>query len=233
MRKIMILLISSLFLVACQSDFNSSTNTHTIIDWVDFVKIDDIQYEANYSAVIADSTLIAEEIGEVTFKMDENITSSSYKAKNGDASYLDIGTKLFAVKDMPDFIMVEDDGEINGYRIYRSQEEVGDHQRQFNGTDQSDIKQMDIYKGYTHPDLVQTYTDSQEISEFMELLNAAEEKSSFTPDISAGDPDLYEIVLDTGEPIAGKESLFYDGDVWYWHPDDVAIVSDEIERFIK
>lgn len=230
-RIIALLFISSIFIVACQPS-SSSITSHTIIDWVDFVKIDDVQYEAIYSGVIADPDNIGEEIGEVAFKMDQHITDASYKVKNNDASYLEIGTKIFSVKDEPSFVAVQDHEEINGYRLYQAQGETTHDQWTFTLIDQKEIKKLEIYQGYTAPDLHEAYTNAEEIMQIIEILEEAEEKPSFTPDISNGDPDIYHIVCYTNHLIAATEVLFFDGNVWYWYPHDVAMISDDIEEFI-
>ena len=98
----------------------------TVIDWVDFVKWDGKQYESIYQGVIADEEKIGEKIGEVKFTVAGNIKKTSYKIKDGDAGFLEKGTKLLSVNDEPDLIAVKSANAINGYKIYAPLE-VGMH----------------------------------------------------------------------------------------------------------
>ena len=98
MKKICILLICSLIMVSCNSI--SQPFSHTIIDWVDFVKINGKEYEALYSVIIADPKNIGEKIGEVKFKVSDNVSNPSYRTKDGDAAFWNKGTEIFSVIDI-------------------------------------------------------------------------------------------------------------------------------------
>ena len=66
----------------------------------------------------------------------------------------------------------------------------------------------------------------------MKIINSGETNPSFNPDISQGDPSMYEMVFYTDQQIAYKYELLFDSNVWYWHPWDTSILSDEIASFI-
>lgn len=234
MRKILLLLMFSLFVTACNSDTDShiGRNSHTIIDWIDFVKIDDTEYHAIYTGIIADPQYIGEEISQVKFKVDENVTNSSYRIKNGDAAFWEEGTKIYSVKTMPDFIAIQDNREINNYRIYQSQINSDRYQWHYKDINQEKIKKIEIYEGYNHSELLVSMLDEQKIDSFMEILNSSETKTSFHPNISQGDPDMYDIVFYTDQQFAYKYQVLFDGNVWYWHPWDTSILPDEIADYI-
>jgi hypothetical protein len=69
--------------------------SQTLIDWVDFVKLNDIQYlQNNYSI---DANNLGSQIGEVKFRLSGNINDPNYKAKNGDAAFLEKGSPIYTV----------------------------------------------------------------------------------------------------------------------------------------
>ena len=46
-----------------------------------------------------------------------------------------------------------------------------------------------------------------------------------------GDPDMFQIILYTDEPVAYMFPLQYDGHNYFWFPSDTSILSDEIQEF--
>src|SRR4051794_25566559 len=100
MKKSGLILLCMFFLVSC--------NSQTIIDWVDFVKINGKQYEAVYTAVISDSANIGERVGEVKFKVADNVTNPSYRIKDGDAAFWEKGTEIYSVVDRKDLIAIQE-----------------------------------------------------------------------------------------------------------------------------
>ncbi|MDQ0252648.1 hypothetical protein J2S74_000020 [Evansella vedderi] len=66
---------------------------------------------------------------------------------------------------------------------------------------------------------------------FLQLLQDGEEQRNFQPDWGQG--DYYEMVFYTGEAIAYKYSLQYDGITHFWHPWETEILSDEIADFLE
>lgn len=231
MKKLSFLFLCSLFLISCSA--NPLTNNHTIIDWVDFVNNNGKHYVSVYSGVISDSEHIGKEVGEVEFKVSDNVNDPGYQPKDGDAAFLEKGTKIFEVKNMPDVIAVKDENEIHGYQLYFSESGEKDFNWHFKEVDIEAINKIEFYKGYNKPQLLNTLLDKQKITELFNLLNEGETNSSFSPNLSQGDPTIYHMVLYNEDPIAYQFQLFFDGDVWYWHPWDTSIVSDEIENFIK
>lgn len=71
--------------------------SQTIIDWVDFVKLNDIQYLRNNYSINAND--LGSQIGEVKFRLSGNINDPNYNAKNGDAAFLEKGSPIYTVND--------------------------------------------------------------------------------------------------------------------------------------
>lgn len=89
------------------------------IDWIDVVKINDITYQTSHPRQEVAVTAIGEEIGVIYFSISEKVSNPHYRTKNGDATFLPEGTKLYAVKDDDNSIAAL----INGkYLLYTTNE---------------------------------------------------------------------------------------------------------------
>lgn len=230
MKKICILLICSLIMVSCNSI--SQPFSHTIIDWVDFVKINGKEYEALYSVIIADPKNIGEKIGEVKFKVSDNVSNPSYRTKDGDAAFWNKGTEIFSVIDREDLIAIQDKNSINGYRIYYSRSEDSNFNYHYKDINLESINKIELYEG-NNPILINSLEDETEINDLLSILNEGTVSSSFSPKTTHGDPATYQIVLYSEEEIGYYYSLFFDGNVWFWHPWDTSIISNEIELYFN
>lgn len=178
LKKCILLIFTSLLLVSCTTydDSESNTSTHTIIDWIDFVKINNTQYERVYSAVIVDQSFIEEELGEVTFHVSDNVSNPRYQIKNGDAAFLGKGTKLYEVKDSPYLIATKDSQQVNGYRLYAAEtSELGRH---YKNLDKSAIKKVEFHIASNQPQLLNTIEEQERIQDFLHILNSGETISS-------------------------------------------------------
>jgi hypothetical protein len=77
------------------------------ISWVDCVQINDIKYYSNFDRTPIDTSLIGEKIGEVNFNVYENVHNPSYRFRNGDATFLEVGTEIYSVKSNSNAIAVK------------------------------------------------------------------------------------------------------------------------------
>jgi hypothetical protein len=90
-------------LVSCTSTINgpiSSNNQRISIDWVDFMRFGGITYVAvspKPGRPIAKSDL-GPVFATVTYKLNGNVHNPGYQSKDGDAAFLDAGTKVYTVK---------------------------------------------------------------------------------------------------------------------------------------
>lgn len=223
MKKRSLFLLCIMLLVSCGSQ--------TIIDWVDFVKINGKQYDAVYTAVISDSANIGKKVGEVKFRVADNVSNPSYRIKEGDAAFWEKGTEIYNVKDREGLIAIPDETEINGYRIYKTEENNLNYH--YKDIALETINKVEIYEGDYEPQLTRTIVSEQEVTEIIAILNEGDTNSSFNPSTAYGDPSRFQVILYSEEPIAYKFSIYYDGNVWFWHPWDTSIISDEIESYIR
>lgn len=98
MKSLIFLLISIAIISGCSGVI--SPKSHVIIDWIDFIKVNDITYQAVHSE--SGRELEEDDLDgnytTTTFKVSGNIYDSSYRNKNGDAAFLDEGTTIYKVK---------------------------------------------------------------------------------------------------------------------------------------
>ncbi|MEG0308118.1 MAG: DUF4362 domain-containing protein [Clostridium sp.] len=91
------LLTLLLFIVVSLTFIGCSKNNFIAIDWIDFVKWNDISYE-NANTLVPNE-YIGNELGEVSKIAPTEVTGTKPpKSENGEAAFLNIGTKLFEIK---------------------------------------------------------------------------------------------------------------------------------------
>lgn len=105
-RRIALLLTASLLLTACSQFTSEDCPPNAIIEWVDMVMINDVKYQSDLVENSPDLKVeIGKELGKVSYKMADK-ACSNHKMKNGDASYLSVGTPIYEVKGYPPSLMV-------------------------------------------------------------------------------------------------------------------------------
>lgn len=76
------------------------------IDWVDFIKFNDITYLQEHQSVSINENNLSP-YGEIKFKVADNVNNPNYEIKNGDAAYLEAGTPVYSLDGYaPDFRLV-------------------------------------------------------------------------------------------------------------------------------
>jgi hypothetical protein len=231
MKKWGLFIILLIILTGCRS---TPFDGHAVIDWVDFIKWVGIEYNGIYSGVLADEKFIGEKLGNVKYKVADNVTNPDYKIRNGDAAFHEKGTEIFTIHGHSNLIAVKDASQINGYSVYYSRDAT-EQQWHFKSVPLDKVNKIEIYQPYTSEGnlLLSTYTNLEELKHILELLKNSEESPNFSPNTEKGDPDYFQIVLYTDQPIAYKFDFQFDGATYYWYPWDPAILSNEIETYLK
>ena len=217
-------------LTACQVGGGSQI----IIEWVDLIKWDGKHYEAVYETALADDSFIEKEIGEVHFKVADHVHKPSYQFKDGDASFHDKGTKLFAVKGQEDTIAVKDQMVINGYRLYMVRDEAPKKWR-FEQIPLADVKRIEFYTFSMEEGNKKTasYTEQSDVEEILTILANSKLAPSFEPNLNSGDTIRYDVLLYTDEAIAFQYGIQFDGTIYFWFPSEKAILSNDIQQLIS
>ena len=226
MRKFTWIGLLLVFLAGC-SKFEQSV----IIDWVDFMKFNDTMYTNSYSKELASEQYLGEVVSTVKFKLDENVTNTFYKSKNGDAAYLEKGTKIYEVIGVEGVYAVKDArNSINGYQIY---EENGDSR--FEKVEQSDIHKIEIHEmlptgGYR---FVKSLENKADIQSFLTLLNTSEVNLNFEPNNDKQDPFYFSVLFYHDGPIVDSYTICFDGTTYYWFPFETAILTEEMATYLQ
>ncbi|MBV7508674.1 hypothetical protein KW850_26010 [Bacillus sp. sid0103] len=229
MRKSITLFIVILTILSgCQT-----IGQRSVIDWVDFIKWDDKMYEGIYTGIIADQKFIEKKLGEVKFKVADNVSDLEYKIKNGDAAFHEKGTNIYTIKGEPNLLAIKTAGAINGYNLYYARDEEKFHW-QFQDMPLEKVNRIEIYQ-HNPEDGTKRMTELKnpdQVSKFLQILKNSKESPNFHPNTEKVDPDMFEMVLYTGDPVAYKFSFQFDGHSYFWYPSDMAILSNEIQAFI-
>ncbi|MEH7087010.1 hypothetical protein V7139_30535 [Neobacillus drentensis] len=230
MRKtVSLLILLVIVLSGCQTH-----GQHAVIDLVDFIKWDDKEYDGIYSGVISDKKYIGEKLGEVKFKVADNVSDLEYKIKNGDAAFHEKGTDIFTIKGEPNLIAVKSSRAINGYDIYYSRDEEKNHW-QFKDMPAEKVNRIEIYQEHTSDGTkrITEIINPEQVNRFLQLLKSSKDSPRFQQNMENGDPDMFQIILYTGEPVAYMYPLQYDGHNYFWFPSDTSILSNEIQAYIQ
>jgi hypothetical protein len=223
--------IALIIITGCTKDLNPLR--HTIIDWVGFVKLNGNTYEEMYNGVISDPDLVTERVvGVIKFKVDGNVTNPRYSIKNGDAGFLEKGTKLYAIEGLNEEVYIAgvDKNRINGYKVYyNDKDRKGWH---FKDLDQQKIISIEIHKGREGENLLVKHEGSA-VKSFLNLLNNSIGTNNYQPETKNGDPKSYRMVLFDGGPVAQIHHIFRDDNHYYWSPWDTNILDGAIEDFLE
>lgn len=89
-------------MAACQLTGSHSSCNTTQIDWVNFIQVGSTQYIAGLeSPSIIQETDLGPVYSHVKFKVSGNVCDPSYRLKDGDAAFLDVGTPIYQVNGQP------------------------------------------------------------------------------------------------------------------------------------
>ncbi len=147
MRRYIIIMAMLFMITGCkeQQDITPTSTTpdeqppqevtvHEEISWVDMISVGDRHYMRN-EFVGSDSIPIGDEVAKVKFNVSSNIFDSSYKIKDGDATFLPVGTSIYEVtgyRATTRLAVVQDD-EVMLY-------DVNNNERATHGSDLLDIE---------------------------------------------------------------------------------------------
>ncbi len=106
-RIILCFLINSILLIGCSDPRDIEGNS--IIDWTNFIKVKGIVYDSRYmeDGYGIDEDDIGDIYSTVKFEVADVVFNPSYETQNGDAAFLEKGTKIYRVKGYsPEFRLV-------------------------------------------------------------------------------------------------------------------------------
>lgn len=235
-KKLVAIMMLALFVfttTAC-SDLSSLTGSKedVIIDWVDFVKYKDQEYNAAYELVISNETFVEKKpIGKISFKVANVITDPGYETKNGDAAFLNKGTQIYAIKGISseELIAVKSEDATNGYRLYLSREHRKSYAAFFDEMDANKITSIEIIRDEN----IITQLEDTRKNTFIALLKGGLNMENFVPDLTKGEPDTYHFVMYTADAISYQFDLYDDHKQFYFNPNETRILDEAVREFVS
>jgi hypothetical protein len=174
MRGLLFLGIIITMMSGCDKLQNTISQPKTIIDWVNFVKLNGITYSADltYAGRELEKSDLGSAYANVKFKVADNISDSNYMIKDGDAAFLEAGTPVYTVNGYkPEFRLA---AYLNG-RIVLFEADQNPHAKK--GADLLDLKGKVSYIGinseYDGKTELAAIKDPEQVERLVELVSDA------------------------------------------------------------
>lgn len=204
-----------------------------VIDWVDFVKWKGTNYMSDWTTVVTSADIIGEEVGEIAFKVADVVHDSDYRTKDGDAAFLDIGTKLFRVEGYSEneMLAAQDPNALGGYKLYKAEGIQGQDPLDFNALSKENIQKVELYLGQEKKPY--KVLKGKELKTFLKLLEEGTDSPGYSPNTRNGYPTYYQMVFDTGEAFGYNQSLDDDGLNVFYYPNELRLVDSGIRDLLQ
>ncbi|MDQ0897653.1 MULTISPECIES: hypothetical protein [unclassified Paenibacillus] len=193
----------------------------TIIDWVDFLKLNGISYTYSWQAALTDPSMLGDEISKIAFQVADNVNDVHYATKDGDAAFLPIGTVVYAIKDYPngEIVAVQDFHAIGGYKLYVEEDKKNKLGLTFEEAVQNKIIKAAFYPmGGEETPILELKNGSQTF--LMDLLHRAAQEPTVDINQEVANSVYYSFVMDTGAAIGYVDRIYRNGNKYYWnHPE--------------
>jgi hypothetical protein len=195
---------------------------HIVIDWTDFLKINNISYTGSWQAALTDPSKLGEEIGKVTFHVADVVNDPHYVVKDGDAALLAVGSVVRAIADYPnhEIVTVQDANSIGGYKIYVEDSKQKQLISTFEEAVNKQITEISFYSMADYEKPIVTLNNGREQFLISMLQRAAQEQ--IHPDKSAAltNPVYYKFVMNSGSAIGYVDTIYKEDNYYYWsHPE--------------
>ncbi|TJY42577.1 hypothetical protein E5161_06900 [Cohnella pontilimi] len=232
--KMLSALIALIALCGCSRMPTNPIKGNAVIDWVDFIKLNGNSYYASWEMVIQNPNLVTHEVvGEVKFKVADVVTNPGYITKDGDAAFLEIGTKLYRVEgyEVNEMIAAKDETRIGGYRLFLEDGFAPKVRRSYKDVPKDKVEKIELYQlEETTPYKTLAGGDKER---FIQLLDSGKDTPNYTPQNRERDPTYYHMVFYTGEPIANAFTIADDGTNVFFSPWDTRIVDPQIRMLLQ
>lgn len=233
MRRLLSILMLFVLLCGCSSMRTNPFKGHAVIDWVDFVNLNGNSYSGLGEGVLKNPGDVTEVVvGEVQFKVADVVTNPDYRTQDGDAAFLDKGTKLYRVKGFDDeqLIAAKDEQRIGGYRLYAKGDFIKTIRHPYKDVPKDKVERVELY-AFDKVDPYKTLVNN-DMKRFIQLLDSGKDTQNYTPQNKEGDPTYYWMVFYINEPIAYAFSLADDRVNVFFSPWNTRIVDREIRQLL-
>jgi hypothetical protein len=99
--------VLAFILITINFDFRLDRFGTAKISWVDCVQINNTKYHKDNNNSIVEASSIGYKIGEVTFNVSEKVSNSKYRFRNGDATFLNVGTEIYNISKIDNAIAIK------------------------------------------------------------------------------------------------------------------------------
>ena len=229
--KRLVLFTAAILLCSCSSNPLKGSAS---IDWVDFVKLNGNSYTGSWESVMKNPEQVTTEVlGEVKFKVSDVVTNPDYKTKDGDAAFLEKGTKLYRVEGFKsnEVIAAINKKRIGGFHLYVEDGFSKNVTQHYKDVIKNNVERVELY----HQDDVIPYKTlaNDEKKRFIHLLESGKNTKDYIPQNKDGDPEYYKVVFYTDKPFAFVFSLVDDGVNVFFSPWETRIVDIEIRTLLQ
>lgn len=228
----------SLLITLMTSLFFASACGQVVVDWIDFVKLEDRTYEAAWKVVVADPSNVVEQVGTVKKMLDGNVTRANYKSKNGDAAYLPKGTKLMKLDGIATdrLLAVADASYPNGYKLYSNRSNPEAAQLIQTASESGKVVRVDLIEDGGQTMKFHRTLNGDAASSFAAMLKSADSSVKPASGPDGSDTKYYSVVVYTADnPLAVRYRIRYAG-THYWlesESGEYGKLPAEIEREFK
>ncbi|MCJ7839941.1 hypothetical protein MUB24_03230 [Lederbergia sp. NSJ-179] len=217
-----LLYISIILLAGC---------SQTAIDWVDFLEFRGNQFQVSHYAEISDPNFIGEPIGEIKKRLKDHVKNPKYSPKNGDAAYLEPGTKLYSVINHSHLIAVKDTDKINGYKIYVQEDRIP-NKRMLDQPDQLSLLKVEVYEEVEHNQFIfkKVIEKTEDLQKVKDILVTGKSDSSVVYQEEDPQSKSFALILYSSSPLAEKYAIYFDGNQYFDQNNQV--LSKELEKYL-
>lgn len=125
LKKAIVLLIIISTFSSCNR-INKDCPPNAIIEWVDLVMINDVQYQSSFTEYkLTEKIEKGKLLGKVNYQLADK-ACVNHKVKNGDAAFLEEGTPIYEVKGYPTSLIVTAEDKIYVVEENKKAKTVGD-----------------------------------------------------------------------------------------------------------
>lgn len=201
------------------------------IEWTDFLEFQGDQYLASPHVEISDPNFIGEPIGEIKKKLKDHVKNAKYTPKNGDAAYLEAGTKLYSVINHSHLVAVRDSNKINGYKIYVKEGYVSD-KRILEQIDPPSFKKIEVYEEVEYNQFLfkKLIEKNEELQTLIALLQSNQTNDTVVYREEDPQSKAFTFILYSTSPIAEKHAIYFNGE--HYFDKNHHILSKKIEDFL-
>jgi hypothetical protein len=97
-------------------DFRLDRFGRSKISWVDCLQLNSTKYYSDFKKTSIEASLIDKKVGKIKFNVAGKVSNAEYRFRDGDATFLEVGTEVYSVKSDENAVAVKVG---NQYYLYK------------------------------------------------------------------------------------------------------------------